>query len=134
VQEEVQNSHNMLSCMDDYPYFYFDHLSLPQKLQFPIFASGDASLRITTNKLANITAEVDSLKAVLEIKSEELRGLRADKIRLEEKLVDFDQMRASLQKATALCEDLKAQIDTKNNLERLVSIYFGVVRVHSKNT
>jgi hypothetical protein len=61
------------------------------------------------------------LKAVLEIKSEELRGLRADKIRLEEKLVDFDQMRTSLKKATALCEDLKAQIDTKNNLERLVS-------------
>ena len=62
------------------------------------------------------------MKAVLEIKSEELRGLRADKIRLEEKLVDFDQMRTSLQKATALCEDLKAQIDTKNNLERLVSV------------
>ncbi len=75
-------------------------------------------LRNSTNKLSKITAEVDSLKAVLEMKSEELRGLRADKIRLEEKLNDFDQMKASLQKASALAEDLKAQIDAKNNLER----------------
>jgi hypothetical protein len=52
------------------------------------------------------------------MKSEELRALRADKIRLEEKLADFDQMKQSLQKATALVEDLKAQIDAKNNLER----------------
>ena len=52
------------------------------------------------------------------MKSEELRALRADKIRLEEKLVDFDQMKVSLQKATALVEDLKAQIEAKNNLER----------------
>ena len=80
--------------------------------------SGDSLLRSTTNKLSSITAEVESLKAVLEMKSEELRALRADKIRLEEKLVDFDQMKASLQKATALVEDLKAQIEAKNNLER----------------
>lgn len=75
-------------------------------------------LRSTQNKLSQITAEVDSLKAVLEMKSEELRGLRADKIRLEEKLTDFDAMKAALQKATALAEDLKAQIEAKNNMER----------------
>jgi len=32
-------------------------------------------------KLTKITAEADSLKAVLEMKSEELRNLRADKLR-----------------------------------------------------
>jgi hypothetical protein len=80
--------------------------------------SGDTLLRSTNNKLASITAEVDSLKAVLEMKSEELRSLRADKIRLEEKVADFEQMKVALQKASALAEDLKAQIDAKNNLER----------------
>lgn len=83
-----------------------------------LFTPGDSLLRSTTNKLTSITAEVDSLKAVLEMKSEELRGLRADKIMLEEKLVEFDQTKAALQKAKAYAEDLKAQIETKNSLER----------------
>jgi hypothetical protein len=94
-------------------YYYYKLLKTKNN-----FFSGDSLLRNSTNKLSKITAEVDSLKAVLEMKSEELRGLRADKIRLEEKLNDFDQMKASLQKASALAEDLKAQIDAKNNLER----------------
>ena len=80
--------------------------------------TGDSLQRSNSNKYNKINAEVESLKAVLEMKSEELRGLRADKIRLEERLSDFDQMKASLQKASALAEDLKAQIDAKNNLER----------------
>jgi hypothetical protein len=81
-----------------------------------------------SKKLANalayfVASSLTKQKTVLkhlhqEMKSEELRALRADKIRLEEKLADFDQMKQSLQKATALVEDLKAQIDAKNNLER----------------
>jgi len=44
--------------------------------------------------------------------------------RLEEKLVDFDQMQAELHKSNALVEDLKAQIDSKNNLERYFNPLF----------
>ena len=40
-------------------------------------------------------AEVDSLKAVLEMKTEEIHGLRLEKAKLEDKLEDFDRMKVS---------------------------------------
>ena len=63
-------------------------------------------------------AEVESLKAVLELKNQEVHSLRTEKGKLELKLEEFDQIREDLKKATAAKEDLQAQIQTKNNLER----------------
>ena len=71
-------------------------------------------------------AEVQSLKAVLEIKTAEVRNLRNENVRLEEKLEEFDRINLDLKKAAALVEDLKAQIVTKNNLERYLLGLFSL--------
>lgn len=48
----------------------------------------------------------------------QVHTLRNENVRLEEKLEEFDQISLELRKASAQVEDLKAQIATKNNLER----------------
>lgn len=69
-------------------------------------------------KMEKINAEVESLKAVLELKNQEVHSLRTEKGKLELKLEEFDQIREDLKKAIAAKEDLLAQIQTKNSLER----------------
>ena len=56
---------------------------------------GDLLMKSTQNKLAKVRAEVDSLKAVLEMKTEEIHGLRMEKAKLEDKLEDFDRIKVS---------------------------------------
>lgn len=73
----------------------------------------DARLTLAQQKLSSVTAEVDSLKAVLELKSDEVKRLRVENARLEEKLEEFDAMALELRKTNALVEDLKEQIQTK---------------------
>ena len=73
------------------------------------------------NKLSKVLAEVDSLKAVLEMRTEEIHALRLEKAKLEDKLDDFDRMKISLNKVTAQMEDLKAQLNEKQALERKLS-------------
>ena len=90
--------------------FYFFH-------HFP----GDLLMKSTQNKLAKVMAEVDSLKAVLEMKTEEIHGLRMEKAKLEDKLEDFDRMKISHGKVSAQMEDLKAQLNEKQVLERKLS-------------
>ena len=68
-----------------------------------------------------VTAEVDSLKAVMDIRTEENRKLRKDNIRLEETLVDYKKTVKKLKKANLLLEDYKAQLDSKLDVERKLS-------------
>ena len=81
----------------------------------------DAQLKAAQEKIDKISAEAESLKVVLDLKSEELRSLRNENVRLEEKVEEFDRVSAELKKALALVEDLKEQIASKNNLERKLS-------------
>ena len=69
----------------------------------------------------SVTAEVDSLKAVMDIRAEENRKLRKDNIRLEETLVDYKKTVKKLKKANLLLEDYKAQLDSKLDVERKLS-------------
>ena len=69
-------------------------------------------------KLATITAEVDSLKVVLEMRTEEIHTLRNESVRLEEKLEEFDAMKIELGKSNAQAEDLKEQLNSRLDLER----------------
>ena len=71
-----------------------------------------------TKKLATITAEVDSLKVVLEMRTEEIHNLRKENVRLEEKIEEYDTMKIELGKATSQAEDLKAQLNSRLELER----------------
>ena len=66
-------------------------------------------------------AEVDSLKAVLEMKTEEIHALRLEKAKLEDKLEEFDRMKLDFGKVTAQLEDLKAQLNEKQVVERKLS-------------
>ena len=66
-------------------------------------------------------AEVDSLKAVLEMKTEEIHALRLEKAKLEDKLDEFDRMKLDFGKVTAQLEDLKAQLNEKQVVERKLS-------------
>lgn len=69
-------------------------------------------------KLATITAEVDSLKVVLEMRTEEIHNLRNENVRLAEKIEEFDAMKIALGRANAQAEDLKAQLNSRLDLER----------------
>lgn len=84
---------------------------------------GDSGLgKATKSKLEAVTAEVDSLKAVMEIKTEENRKFRQDNVRLEEKLLDLKKTMKRLKKSSLMAEDFKAQLESKLDSERFVLI------------
>ena len=84
------------------------------------FSASVASGRLSSLP-ESVTAEVDSLKAVMDIRAEENRKLRKDNIRLEETLVDYKKTVKKLKKANLLLEDYKAQLDSKLDVERKLS-------------
>ena len=86
-----------------------------------LFFLGDLIVKSTQNKLTKVMAEVDSLKAVLEMKTEEIHALRLEKAKLEDKLEEFDRMKLEFGKVTAQLEDLKAQLNEKQVVERKLS-------------
>ena len=49
---------------------------------------------------------MESLKVVLEMRTEEIHTLRNENVRWEEKLEEYDTMKIELGKATAQAEDL----------------------------
>ena len=75
-------------------------------------------------KLATITAEVESLKVVLEMRTEEIHNLRNENVRLGEKIEEYDSMKIELSRATAQAEDLKAQLNSRLDLERYVHYHY----------
>ena len=81
----------------------------------------DLQIQSLTKKKDELKTEVESLNAVLEMKSGEIRNLRQENQKLEAKLDEFDKINLELKKANAAVEDLKEQIQTKNCLERRLS-------------
>ena len=55
------------------------------------------------------------------MKNEEIHALRLDVAKLEDKLEDFDRMKTVHGKVSAQMEDLKAQLNEKQALERKLS-------------
>ena len=52
------------------------------------------------------------------MRTEEIHTLRKENVMLEEKLEEYDTMKIELGKATAQAEDLKAQLNSRLDLER----------------
>ena len=70
---------------------------------------------------AALTAEVESLRSVLEIKSQENATLRSDLDNIKREIEDKEALQQRLDTLEARCEDLKAQIQCKEALERQIS-------------
>jgi len=80
----------------------------------------DYRLKTAQNKMTNLQQEIDSLKTVVEMRTSEVHELRAEKVKLEEKLELFDQQQISIKKFTAQVEDLKEQLTAKCDIEQKI--------------
>ena len=79
--------------------------------------SKDYRLATVQGKMLTLQQEVDSLKTVVEMRTTELHHLRAEKVRLEEKLELFDQTQVAMKKLSAQVEDLKSQLVARADSE-----------------
>lgn len=70
---------------------------------------------------AVLTAEIESLRSVLELKSQENATLRSELDSFKRDVEDKDALQLRLDTLEARCEDLKAQLQSKDNYERQVS-------------
>ena len=78
----------------------------------------DYRVKMAHGKMVNLQQEVESLKTVLEMRTEEIHELRTDKVKLEEKLELYDQQQLALRKMSAQVEDLRSQLVCKSDLEQ----------------
>lgn len=83
------------------------------------FETGKKS--IVHDQGASLRAEVDSLKTVLTLKSEEVSSLRADTDNLRRELDEKDGVEIRAMSLEARCEDLQAQLQRKESQERQIS-------------
>ena len=79
--------------------------------------SKDYRLATVQGKMFTLQQEVDSLKTVVDMRTTELHHLRAEKVRLEEKLELFDQTQVAMKKLSAQVEDLKSQLVARADSE-----------------
>lgn len=70
---------------------------------------------------AALTAEVESLRSVLEIRSQENAALRSDLDNIRREIEDKEALQQRVDTLEARCEDLKAQLQCKEALERQMS-------------
>ncbi|KAK1126073.1 hypothetical protein K0M31_004715 [Melipona bicolor] len=70
---------------------------------------------------ATLTAEVESLRSVLEIRSQENATLRSDLDNIKREIEDKEALQQRVDTLEARCEDLKAQLQCKEALERQIS-------------
>jgi len=87
-------------------------------LEDNLMHGSDYRLKTAQNKMTNLQQEIDSLKTVVEMRTSEVHELRAEKVKLEEKLELFDQQQVSIRKFTAQVEDLKEQLTAKCDIEQ----------------
>ena len=78
----------------------------------------DYRVKMAHGKMVNLQQEVESLKTVLEMRTDEIHELRTDKVKLEEKLELYDQQQLALRKMSAQVEDLRSQLVCKSDLEQ----------------
>lgn len=76
---------------------------------------------------ASLRAEVDSLKTVLTLKSEEASSLRAETDNLRRELDEKDGVEMRAMSLEARCEDLQAQLQRKESQERQISHEYRVL-------
>jgi len=91
-----------------------------KSLEDNLMHGSDYRLKTAQNKMTNLQQEIDSLKTVVEMRTSEVHELRAEKVRLEEKLEQFDQQQISIKKFTAQVEDLKEQLTAKCDIEQRI--------------
>ena len=78
-----------------------------QQMEENLCQGSDYRVQRAEKAMLRLQQEVESLKTVLEMKTSEVRELRAEKVRLEEKLDLYDQQQLSLRKMSAqVCLDL----------------------------
>ncbi|XP_043474750.1 uncharacterized protein LOC122506557 isoform X2 [Leptopilina heterotoma] len=70
---------------------------------------------------AVLQAEADSLRTVLELKSKEITGLRSENDFLRRELEGKQMLEQRVESLEAKCEDLKAQLQSKEIYERQIS-------------
>ncbi|XP_014475541.1 PREDICTED: uncharacterized protein LOC106744916 isoform X2 [Dinoponera quadriceps] len=70
---------------------------------------------------AVLRAEIESLRSVLELRSQENAALRSELDSFKRDIEDKDALQLRLDTVEARCEDLKAQLQCKDNFERQVS-------------
>ncbi|XP_011259121.1 uncharacterized protein LOC105253056 isoform X3 [Camponotus floridanus] len=70
---------------------------------------------------AALMAEIESLRSVLELKSQENTALRSELDSYRRDIEEKDALQIRLDMAEARCEDLKAQLQRKESFERQVS-------------
>jgi len=91
-----------------------------KSLEDNLMHGSDYRLKTAQNKMTNLQQEIDSLKTVVEMRTSEVHELRAEKVKLEEKLEQFDQQQISIKKFTAQVEDLKEQLTAKCDIEQKI--------------
>eukprot|EP00090_Calanus_glacialis_P010277 TRINITY_DN18660_c0_g1_i3.p1 TRINITY_DN18660_c0_g1~~TRINITY_DN18660_c0_g1_i3.p1 ORF type:complete len:2160 (-),score=462.58 TRINITY_DN18660_c0_g1_i3:1392-7538(-) len=89
-------------------------------LEDNLMHGSDYRLKTAQNKMTNLQQEIDSLKTVVDMRTSEVHELRAEKVKLEEKLEQFDQQQISIRKFTAQVEDLKEQLTAKCDIEQKI--------------
>ncbi|XP_076239037.1 toucan [Calliopsis andreniformis] len=70
---------------------------------------------------AALTAEVESLRSVLEIRSQENAALRSELDNIRREIEDKEALQQRVDSLEARCEDLKAQLQCKEAFERQIS-------------
>ena len=96
LEDEKSSLHNKIS----------DLTGQLRQMEENLCQGSDYRVKRAENKMLTLQQEVDSLKTVLEMKTSEVRELRAEKVRLEEKLDLYDQQQLSLRKMSAqVCLD-----------------------------
>ena len=78
----------------------------------------DADEDLNNEKKKSLKQEVDSLKLVVEMKTEEMKILRGEYNKVMYELENSDMLRDELKKATARLEDLEEQLQLRRKIER----------------
>ncbi|KFM82926.1 Microtubule-associated tumor suppressor candidate 2-like protein, partial [Stegodyphus mimosarum] len=81
----------------------------------------DSKLQWVTTRKVDLEKEVESLKAVLEMKNKELHSLRVQNLEMEKQLEELPLAREKIKMLQARAEDLEALMIEKTKLERKLS-------------
>ncbi|KZC09012.1 Microtubule-associated tumor suppressor 1, partial [Dufourea novaeangliae] len=76
---------------------------------------------VVNDQGAALIAEVESLRSVLEIRSQENAAFRSELDNIRREIEDKDALQQRVDSLEARCEDLKAQLQCKESLERQIS-------------
>ncbi|KAK0174511.1 hypothetical protein PV327_010272 [Microctonus hyperodae] len=81
----------------------------------------DCNTLIGNDQIATLSAEIWSLRSVLEIRSQENSSMRSENEILRRNCEGKEQLEQRVESLEARCEDLKAQLQTKESYERQLS-------------